>query len=223
METIRTMRVLPLSRTTPSRALRGLSLWRRPVGGLVLLASLMLGGAPVLAAAPGPAPLMALPQLALKPYLGTWYQWALIPNRFQQQCVSDTTATYRSLPDESIEVRNRCRRADGRWDEAIGQARAVDGLSSVVDGVLQPAQLQVSFLPTWLRWTGIGWGAYWVIERPEHGRYAVVSEPSRQYLWVLTRAPNLSPEDEQAVQRRVQAAGFDWQRVQRHSHGASGT
>jgi apolipoprotein D and lipocalin family protein len=154
----------------------------------------------------------------VKPYLGVWYQWAFIPNRFQQQCVSDTTASYRSLPDDTIEVLNRCRLADGRWDEALGQARPVAGVSRIAEGVLQPAQLQVSFLPTWLRWTGIGWGAYWVIDRPEHGRYAVVSEPSRQYLWVLSRNSTLSGDDEQAVQRTVQSAGFDWQRVQRHPH-----
>ncbi|MFM7703593.1 MAG: lipocalin family protein, partial [Rubrivivax sp.] len=36
-----------------------------------------------------PAP-QALASLEVPPYMGTWYQVALFPNRFQAQCVSDT-------------------------------------------------------------------------------------------------------------------------------------
>ena len=110
------------------------------------------------------------------------------PNRFQRQCVSDTTATYRQLPDGRVEVRNRCRTSDGSIDEAMGVARPKD--ARIVGQSLQPARLEVSFLPAALRWLPV-WGNYWVLERPEHGRYAVVGEPTREYLWVLTRAPDL--------------------------------
>ena len=56
--------------------------------------------------------------------MGTWYQVAWFPNRFQQQCVSDTTALYRQLPGgEGVEVTNRCRLADGKLDAVVGLAR----------------------------------------------------------------------------------------------------
>jgi 16S rRNA (guanine527-N7)-methyltransferase len=43
----------------------------------------------------------------IAPYMGTWYQVAWFPNRFQKQCVSDTAATYRWLPAGEVEVVNR--------------------------------------------------------------------------------------------------------------------
>lgn len=165
--------------------------------GLALCASV--------AQASDPAPLESLPALDVPGYMGTWYQVALFPNRFQKQCVSDTTATYRTQADGSVTVLNRCRRADGRWDEAQGVARPVGTLSQ---GTLTPAQLEVSFLPSILRWLPVGWGKYWVIQRADDGRYAVISEPSRDYLWVLSRQPQLSSDDEAAIRARLQAQGF---------------
>ncbi|MFM7704665.1 MAG: lipocalin family protein, partial [Rubrivivax sp.] len=132
----------------------------------------------------------------------------------------DTTATYRQLADGSVEVRNRCRMADGRMDEAIGRARPTGELKGTT---LAPAQLEVSFLPGWIRWLPVGWGNYWVIQLAADGRYAVVSEPTRQYLWVLSRAPRLTPEDETAIRSRLMEQGFAaaLARWQAHPHGSS--
>jgi apolipoprotein D and lipocalin family protein len=188
-------------------------------GGLRLAEALLIGAA-ALCVAPAaraePAPLAALPALQVTPYMGTWYQVAWFPNRFQRQCVSDTTATYRLLPDDRVEVINRCRRADGREDSVTGVARTAG--STLREGVLSPARLEVSFLPAALRWLPI-WGSYWVIQLAEDGRYAVVSEASRRYLWVLSRAPQLSEADESAIRSRLQEQGFaDLSAWQRHPH-----
>jgi len=162
------------------------------------------------------APLAALPSLDVAGYLGTWYQVAWFPNRFQKQCVSNTSATYRRLP-EGIEVLNRCRLADGRIDDVRGLARPA---GSVLAGDrLEPAQLEVSFLPGWLRWLPI-WGDYWVIQRADDGRYAVISEASRKYLWVLSRTPQLSAVDETAIRSRLVQQGFDLSPWQAHPHTA---
>jgi apolipoprotein D and lipocalin family protein len=107
------------------------------------------------------APLQSLAVLDVPAYMGTWYQVAWFPNRFQSQCVSDTTADYRQQPRGTLEVINRCRLADGRLDEAIGEARPTGRLDGTT---LAPAQLEVSFLPAWLRWLPLGWGRYWVIQ-----------------------------------------------------------
>ncbi|MFY7914168.1 MAG: lipocalin family protein, partial [Rubrivivax sp.] len=149
-------------------------------------------------------------------YMGTWYQVALFPNVFQRQCVSDTTATYRQLPDGTVEVLNRCRTAEGRTDDATGSARPTGTLSG---STLAPAQLKVSFLPAWLRWLPVGWGAYWVIQLADDGRYAVISEPSRQYLWILSRQPRLASADEAAIRARLAQQGFsDLSKLQMHRH-----
>lgn len=176
--------------------------------------------------APSPSPepppaLQSLPTLQVPPYMGTWYQVALFPNVFQKQCVSDTTATYRQLPGGAVEVRNRCRTADGKFDEAVGRAQPVGRLQG---SELSPAQLEVSFLPAALRWLPVGWGAYWVIQLADDGRYAVVSEPSRRYLWVLSRQPRLAPADETAIRSRLVEQGFaaELARWQPHLHAVTG-
>ena len=151
-------------------------------------------------------PLQSLPVLQVTPYLGTWYQVAYFPNAFQKQCVSDSTAQYRARNDGSLEVINRCRMADGRWDEAVGLAVPTGRREG---DELKPAQLKVSFLPAVLRWMSVGWGAYWVIQRAQDGRYAVISEPSRKYLWVLSRQPQLSAADETAIRSRLLEQGFN--------------
>ena len=162
------------------------------------------------------ASLQSLPSLEVPPYMGTWYQVALFPNVFQRQCVSDTTATYRQLPDGTVEVLNRCRTAEGRMDDATGSARPTGTLSG---STLAPAQLKVSFLPAWLRWLPVGWGAYWVIQLADDGRYAVISEPSRQYLWILSRQPRLASADEAAIRARLAQQGFsDLSKLQMHRH-----
>jgi apolipoprotein D and lipocalin family protein len=69
-----------------------------------------------------------------------------------------------------------------------------------------------------LRWTGIGWGAYWVVDLAPDGRYAIVSEASREYLWVLARQPALTPVDDAAIKAKLQVLGFDLARVQAHPH-----
>jgi apolipoprotein D and lipocalin family protein len=176
-------------------------------------------GAPAAAAQPVP-PLQALPSLDIAAYMGDWYQVAWIPNRFQKQCVSDTVATYRDLGAGRIEVLNRCKRADGSIDSVLGIARPPAGMAHIEGGQLLPARLEVSFLPAWLRWTGIGWGAYWVVDLAPDGRYAIVSEASREYMWVLSRQPALTPIDDGAVKARLQALGFDLARVQPHPHGS---
>ena len=102
----------------------------------------------------------------------------------------------------------------------MGLARPI---GTLVDGTLRPAQLEVSFLPAWLRWAqaigGWGWGAYWVIQLAPDYRYAVVSEGTRQFLWVLSRTPALTASDEASIRLRLAEQGFDLTALQMHPQG----
>lgn len=211
----------PLATLGPS-TLRPLqrSPWWSALAAIVAWAS--MNGAVASSPPPSVPTLQPLPALEVSPYMGRWYQVAYYPNFFQRQCVADTSATYRDRGDGTIEVLNRCRTASGAFDQVLGQARPVSGVSGVEGGTLRPARLEVSFLPSWLRWTGVGWGAYWVVDRPEHGRYAIVSEARREYLWVLARTPTLSAEDRATVRSRLLELGFDLERLKDHPQGESG-
>lgn len=144
-------------------------------------------------------PLATVGSVDLPRYAGRWFEIARYPNRFQRQCVADTTATYRLREDGAVDVVNRCRTPDG--------ADAVDGIARRVDG--RTDRLRVSFLPAALRWLPFGWGDYWIIDLAPDYRYAVIGEPSREYLWILARAPALAPEDRRAIEARLPAHGYD--------------
>jgi len=152
-------------------------------------------------------PLETVPRVDIARYSGTWHEVALYPNRFQQACASNTTATYTPLAEGRIGVRNSCRRADG-------SDMSVEGVAEVVDP-LTNARLKVTFLPAWLRWTGIGRGDYWVLHLSPDYRVAIVGEPSREYLWILARTPTLADAEYQALMTNVRAAGYDPERLRR--------
>jgi apolipoprotein D and lipocalin family protein len=179
----------------------------RPLKLLLLFAAAWLAMA---GAAAQPAPLQSVGSVDLQRYVGRWYEIAHYPNRFQRQCVGDTTANYAAREDGTIAVTNRCATASGA-SEAEGVARRVDGRTD---------RLQVSFLPAALRWLPIGWGDYWVIALAPDYRYAVVGEPSREFLWVLARAPTLSAEDRAAIDTALRAQGYDPARLVQTPQGA---
>lgn len=157
-----------------------------------------------------PAPLHSVGSVDLARYVGRWYEIANYPNRFQRQCVADTTAEYAAREDGTLAVTNRCATAGG-VSQASGVARRVDGRTD---------RLQVSFLPAALRWLPIGWGDYWVIGLAPDYRYAVIGEPSREYLWVLARTPALAAEDRAAIDALLRAQGYDPTRLAATAQGA---
>lgn len=155
---------------------------------------------PVLAIALNAGPLPTVPLVDLQRYLGTWHEIARFPNFFQKGCDS-AVATYSLRPDGLIEVLNTCRKPDGGEKSVLGRARVVDTASK--------AKLKVSFVPAVLRWAGIGWGDYWVIDLPADYSYAVVSEPKREYLWILNREPAMRQETYNKILARLKELNFD--------------
>jgi apolipoprotein D and lipocalin family protein len=159
--------------------------------------------------APAVAPLRPITSLDLPRYMGRWYELARYPNRFQRQCAGAATADYTLLPTATVQVVNRCPLPGGTVDEAIGEARRVGPEGSPT--------LQVRFAPAWLSFLPQVWGHYWVVELDAGYQLAVVSEPTREYLWVLSRQPSLPAAQWTALNARLQALGFEPTRL---VHGA---
>jgi len=158
--------------------------------------------APVLSAVAGaaaPQALETVPHVELARYLGTWYEIASYPQRFQKGCTG-TTATYTLRADGTIEVLNRCARDSltGRVTVARGRAKVVDKNSN--------ARLKVSFF-----WPF--WGDYWIIDLGRDYEYAVVGHPSRKYLWILSRTPALAPTVYEGILERLRKQGYDTSRL----------
>ena len=136
-------------------------------------------------------------------YMGTWYEIAKFPNWFQRKCASHTKASYALKADGDVEVINECRLEDGGTIQAIGLARQVGEPTS--------PKLEVRFAPLWLSFIPAVWGKYWVIDLDADYQLVAVSEPKRDYLWILSRAPSVDKSAYNNLLERLARKGFDLQ------------
>ncbi len=140
-------------------------------------------------------PLAVVANVDKQKYLGKWYEIARYPHSFEENCYA-VTAKYELQDDGSIRVTNRCYEGglDGELKEAVGTAYFVDNQSN--------AKLEVTFF-----WPF--YGDYWIIDLDENYQYAVVSEPKRQYLWILSRTPTMDASLYEQLSTKLKVNGFD--------------
>ena len=155
--------------------------------------------------------LATIASLEVPRYMGTWYEIAKYPNWFQRKCVADTRAEYGLLADGTVRVTNRCRQESGEMMEAVGAARQIGEASS--------PKLQVRFAPAWLSLLPLVWGDYWVIDLDPAYQLVAVSEPRREYLWILARSPRPDAAAVDALLGRLAGKGFDLTRLERTRQG----
>lgn len=156
--------------------------------------------------------LEVVPEVDLNRYAGTWYEIARLPNWFQKKCGGDVTATYTVLDDRDIKVVNRCRKENGQMTEVEGRAkRASDDEPST--------KLKVRFAPAFLSFLPFVWGDYWIIALASDYSYAVVGEPARKYMWILSRTPAMDETTFQGILGQVKGKGYDLTRLIRTKQG----
>lgn len=133
-------------------------------------------------------------------YMGKWYEIASLPNRFQKGCRC-TTAEYR-LSGNMVEVINACRKGSTLVppDIALGKAFPVKGSGN--------AKFKVQFV--WpIR------ADYWIIALDDNYEYAMVGNPKRKYLWILSRTPVMDKEIYQSLVDLARVKGYDANRLRR--------
>ena len=136
-------------------------------------------------------PLDTVKKVDIQKYLGTWYEIARYEHYFEKGC-SNVTATYTLEDDTDIKVINRCDKGEEKMSEAVGVAYAVDASNS---------KLKVSFFRPF-------YGNYWIIMLDEKYHYAVVGDPTRKYLWILSRTPTLDIETIQMILQKLPGMGY---------------
>ena len=139
-----------------------------------------------------------VPSVDLARYAGRWYEIARLPNSFQKKCAGGVTATYELRPDGKVTVINECRKASGEITRAKGTAKVADKQSN--------AKLKVTFF-----WPF--YGDYWILDLGSNYEYAVVGEPKRSYLWILSRTPQIDDALYQGLLAKMANQGFDTSRM----------
>ena len=130
----------------------------------------------------------------LERYLGKWYEIARLDHGFERG-LSRVTAEYTPREQGGITVINRGYSvAEGAWEQVQGKAFMVSEDNS--------AHLKVSFF-------GPFYASYVVFELDQDYQYAFVTGPSRDYLWLLAREPQVSDKVRKRFIELARDKGFE--------------
>jgi len=137
-------------------------------------------------------PLATVENVDLEKYAGKWYEIAAYPQKFQKGC-DCTTAEYELTDKGYVKVINRCKKPEG-WDMAEGKAFVQKGTNNT--------KLKVQFFWPFR-------GKYWIIGLDDDYSWAVVGHPNREYLWILSRTPEMDKGTYESIIEMIEEKGFD--------------
>lgn len=131
----------------------------------------------------------------LEKYLGKWYEIARLDHSFERG-LSRVTAEYSLRDDGGVRVVNRgYSEKEKTWKEAEGKAYFVQ----------RPDQgyFKVSFF-------GPFYGSYIVFELDqENYQYSLVSGQNKSFLWILSRAKDITDDIRMRLIQKAEGLGFD--------------
>lgn len=135
----------------------------------------------------------------LDKYLGEWYEIARLPTSFEKNCYA-TKAIYSKNTDGTIIVENMCHKGD-----VEGPVKSVKGKAYVAEEG-NNAKLKVQFFWPFK-------GDYWILDLEKNYEYALVGEPSRKNMWILSRTPRIELNALQLLIKKATEKGFDIQKL----------
>jgi apolipoprotein D and lipocalin family protein len=138
--------------------------------------------------------LQTVPNVDLNKFAGKWYEIASYPQRFQKGCHC-TTAEYTLSEKGYVIVENRCNK-----DSVNGKQSYIKG-KAFVEKNSGNAKLKVQFFWPFK-------GKYWIIDLADNYSYAVVSNPNRKYLWILSRTSKMDEKVYQEIVSSLKLKGF---------------
>jgi apolipoprotein D and lipocalin family protein len=70
-------------------------------------------------------------------------------------------------------------------------------------------KLEVRFAPAWLSWLPLVWADYWVLALDDDYQWALVGQPGRKYLWILSREPSMDRATFESLKKTATTMGYD--------------
>lgn len=130
---------------------------------------------------------------SLTKYLGTWYEIARFDHSFERG-MDNVTAEYLLRDDGKIDVINSGWK-NGKYKVAEGKAKQPDPLTD-------PAHLRVSFFLFF-------YSDYNIMMIDDDYQVALVGSKSPDYLWILSRTPQVSDEVLDLILEEASWRGYD--------------
>jgi len=158
----------------------------------------------VLTSCAGKSYLPTVKDYDIESYMGTWYEIARLPNRFEKglECCM---ATYSIKENGKINVVNTGYKIDDHT-----RSKSVRGTAWVPDDNF-PGRLKVRFF-----WPFSG--DYYIIYLDENYKYVLVGDPSRKYLWILSRTKTFDDELYHDLLKKAEENGFEINKVIKVNH-----
>ena len=156
----------------------------------LLISSCAIIGSPVL------DNIQTVDQVDLERYAGVWYEISSLPTWFANDLVC-VTATYTLQEDGKIEVLNQGFQStpDGKLDSITGTAW--------VPNPDEPGQLKVSFFSLFSSQYNI------IALDEENYSYAMVTGRNYNFLWILSRTPQMEPAIYDMLIQQAEDWGYD--------------
>ncbi|MBW6459913.1 MAG: lipocalin family protein [Bacteroidales bacterium] len=139
--------------------------------------------------------LTTVPDVDIQSYTGKWYEIARLPNSFEKGLIC-VTAEYSLRDDGKITVINA-----GHKESDPAAAKSIRGKAWVPDKN-EPGRLKVQFF-----WPFAAGYYIFHLDR-ENYQYALVGNPSRKFLWILAREPQMEEALYQELVDVAQENGF---------------
>ena len=127
-------------------------------------------------------------------YLGTWYEVARYPHRFEKN-LSSVSAQYARNEDGTIKVTNR------GYNDSSNEWETIDGVAKL-KGDSDSGWLKVSFFKPF-------YASYKIIHLDDEYTQAIVTGPTYGYLWILSRSPALDDAEMELLVTQTERFGFD--------------
>jgi len=133
----------------------------------------------------------AVSSVDLKRYAGKWFEISSYPNKAQKNCVGNTITTLTQKVEGYIAILNHCVTKNGTTQSTKTEAKVADKTTN--------AKFEMQSAPR----------NYWIIDLDPDYKYAAVADPKREYLWILSREPEINDTVYQNILRRVEKMGFN--------------
>jgi lipocalin len=133
-------------------------------------------------------------------YMGTWYEVARFPHSFEKNLVG-VTATYRLKENGKVEVINQ------------GYKNTLDGkLSRAKAFAKQPNPNEPGRLKVYFFWP---FGAdYLILDLDPHYQWALVGSSSPNFLWILSRTPQMDAELYKSIVDKAHSLGYNVEKLE---------
>ena len=132
-------------------------------------------------------------QLDIHRYMGKWYEIARYNHSFEKG-MTHVCTEYTLQPDGKINVVNR--------GIKNGKPKEITGKGKQPNPKEHPGRLKVSFF-LWF------YADYYILELDKDYQYALVGSSSSDYLWILSRTPQMPKAELDHLLKKIVQRGYD--------------